>query len=66
MCDHICQWYGRSRHSKNILISNNIENSRNSILITGYCEPNSLGGRLMAGAKEVGIFGVRREVNAFQ
>ncbi|HEY0433587.1 MAG TPA: MBL fold metallo-hydrolase [Chitinophagaceae bacterium] len=51
---------GRVKHH----ISNNIENSRNAILLTGYCEPNSLGGRLMAGAKEVGIFGVRHEVHA--
>jgi metallo-beta-lactamase family protein len=51
---------GRVKHH----ISNNIENSRNTILITGYCEPNSLGGRLMAGAKEVGIFGVVHEVHA--
>ena len=51
---------GRVKHH----ISNNIENSRNTILLTVYCEPNSLGGRLMAGAKEVGIFGVRHEVNA--
>ncbi|MGZ3850229.1 MAG: MBL fold metallo-hydrolase [Flavisolibacter sp.] len=51
---------GRVKHH----ISNNIENSRNGILLTGYCEPNSLGGRLMAGAKEVGIFGVRHEVHA--
>jgi metallo-beta-lactamase family protein len=51
---------GRVKHH----ISNNIENSRNSILLTGYCEPDSLGGRLMAGAKEVGIFGVRHEVHA--
>lgn len=51
---------GRVKHH----ISNNIENSRNTILLTGYCEPVSLGGRLMAGAKEVGIFGVRHEVNA--
>jgi metallo-beta-lactamase family protein len=51
---------GRVKHH----ISNNIENSRNSILLTGYCEPHSLGGRLQAGAKEVGIFGVRHEVNA--
>jgi len=34
---------GRIKHH----ISNNIENSRNTILFTGYCEPNSLGGRLM-------------------
>jgi metallo-beta-lactamase family protein len=51
---------GRVKHH----ISNNIENSHNTILLTGYCEPNSLGGRLMAGAKEVSIFGVQHEVNA--
>jgi metallo-beta-lactamase family protein len=51
---------GRVKHH----ISNNIENSRNSILLTGYCEPNSLGGRLLAGAKEVGIYGIEHEVNA--
>ena len=51
---------GRVKHH----ISNNIENSRNTILITGYCEPHSLGGRLMSGAKRVGIFGVEHEVNA--
>src|ERR1700678_1892026 len=45
-------------------ISNNIENSRNTILLVGYCEPRSLGGRLMAGAKEVHIFGVLHEVHA--
>lgn len=42
---------GRVKHH----ISNNIENSRNTILFTGYCEPSSLGGRLISGAKEVGI-----------
>jgi metallo-beta-lactamase family protein len=51
---------GRVKHH----ISNNIENSRNTILFTGYCEPHSLGGRLLAGKKEVGIFGVEHEVNA--
>ncbi|HVZ56596.1 MAG TPA: MBL fold metallo-hydrolase [Chitinophagaceae bacterium] len=51
---------GRVKHH----ISNNIESSRNTILFTGYCEPHSLGGRLLAGAKEVGIFGVEHEVNA--
>ena len=51
---------GRVKHH----ISNNIENSRNTILLTGYCEPNSLGGRLIAGAKEVGIFGVEHQVHA--
>ena len=51
---------GRVKHH----ISNNIENSRNTILFTGYCEPSSLGGRLLAGNKEVGIFGVPHEVHA--
>jgi len=51
---------GRVKHH----ISNNIENSRNTILMTGYCEPSSLGARLLAGAKEVGIFGVEHQVNA--
>jgi metallo-beta-lactamase family protein len=51
---------GRVKHH----ISNNIENSRNTVLMVGYCEPHSLGGRLMAGDKEVNIFGIRHEVNA--
>ncbi len=51
---------GRVKHH----ISNNIENSRNTILFTGYCEPRSLGGRLMAGDKEVSIYGVQHEVHA--
>jgi metallo-beta-lactamase family protein len=51
---------GRVKHH----ISNNIENSRNSILLTGYCEPNSLGGRLKMHPKEVGIFGQPHEVHA--
>ena len=51
---------GRIKHH----ISNNIENSRNTILLTGYCEPNSLGGKLMKHPKEVSIFGQPHEVNA--
>jgi len=51
---------GRVKHH----ISNNIENGRNTILFTGYCEPRSLGGRLLDGAKEVSIFGVEHQVNA--
>jgi metallo-beta-lactamase family protein len=51
---------GRIKHH----ISNNIENSRNSIVLTGYCEPNSLGGRLMRKPAEVNIFGQPHEVNA--
>ena len=51
---------GRVKHH----ISNNIESSRNTILFTGYCEPRSLGGKLMKGQKEVNIYGAVHEVNA--
>lgn len=51
---------GRVKHH----ISNNIESSRNTIVFTGYCEPRSLGGKLLDGRKEVNIFGVSHEVNA--
>lgn len=51
---------GRVKHH----ISNNIENSHNTILFTGYCEPHSLGGKLLDGRKEVNIYGVAHEVNA--
>jgi metallo-beta-lactamase family protein len=51
---------GRVKHH----INNTVENSRNSILMTGYCEPHSLGARLLSGRKEVGIYGVQREVHA--
>lgn len=51
---------GRVKHH----ISNHIENSRNTILFTGYCEPRSMGGRLLAGSREVRIYGVTHEVHA--
>ncbi len=51
---------GRVKHH----ISNSIENSRNTILFTGYCEPNSLGGRLKKKPGEINIFGQAHEVNA--
>ncbi len=43
---------GRVKHH----IMNNISDSKNTILMVGYCEPRSLGGRLMNGEKEVKIF----------
>lgn len=43
---------GRVKHH----IMNNISNDKNTILIVGYCEPNSLGGKLMRGEKRVKIF----------
>lgn len=51
---------GRVKHH----IRNNISGWENTILIVGYCEPQSLGGRLMRGAKEVSIYGERFEVKA--
>ncbi len=51
---------GRIKHH----ISNNIENSRNTILFTGYCEPRSLGGKLMKKPEHINIFGQPHEVNA--
>jgi len=43
---------GRVRHH----IRNNIGNKKNTILMVGYAEPNSLGGKLAAGNKSVNIF----------
>ncbi|MFD2161334.1 MBL fold metallo-hydrolase RNA specificity domain-containing protein [Paradesertivirga mongoliensis] len=51
---------GRVKHH----IKNNVENSKNTILIVGYCEPSSLGGRLVAGARVVRIFGDEFDVRA--
>lgn len=51
---------GRVKHH----IKNNIGKENCTILLTGYCEPNSLGGRLMRGEKEVSIYGERFEVKA--
>jgi metallo-beta-lactamase family protein len=41
-----------------------LEDERNTILLVGYSEPSSLGGKLRAGAEEVGIFGEEYEVKA--
>ncbi len=51
---------GRVRHH----IKNNIGNSKNTILMVGYCEPSSLGGRLIAGQKVVEIFREHYEVKS--
>ncbi|HLP50398.1 MAG TPA: MBL fold metallo-hydrolase [Chitinophagales bacterium] len=51
---------GRVKHH----IKNNIGDKRNTILIVGYCEPNSLGGKLSRGYKTVTIFGEEFNVNA--
>ncbi|WP_426326439.1 MBL fold metallo-hydrolase RNA specificity domain-containing protein [Pedobacter sp. R-06] len=51
---------GRVKHH----IRNNIGNQKNTILMVGYCEPKSLGGRLIAGQKVVEIFRDEYEVKA--
>ena len=51
---------GRVKHH----IMNNISNPSTTILLVGYCEPRSLGGRLANGDKEVKIFGEMYEVAA--
>lgn len=51
---------GRVKHH----IANNISDPKNTILIVGYCEPRSLGGQLMNGAKKVHIFGEEYQVQA--
>jgi len=51
---------GRVKHH----IKHVIGDRRNTILLVGYCEPNSLGGKLMRGNKEVTMFGDLFFVNA--
>ena len=51
---------GRVKHH----IKNNILDEKCTILMVGYCEPNSLGGHLLRGDKEVFIFGEKYEVKA--
>jgi len=51
---------GRVKHH----IRDNIGNKKNTILLVGYCEPSSLGGRLIAGQKVVNIFHDDYEVKA--
>ena len=51
---------GRVKHH----LANNIEDSRNSILIIGYSHPSTLSGRLLQGDQKVSIYGRVYEVNA--
>jgi metallo-beta-lactamase family protein len=51
---------GRIKHH----IANNIQNSKNTILIVGYCSPNSLGHAIKSGQKTVRIFGEEKAVIA--
>jgi metallo-beta-lactamase family protein len=51
---------GRIKHH----IKNNIQDSKNTILMVGYCNPEGLGGKLLAGEKTVKIFTDTFDVNA--
>jgi len=51
---------GRVKHH----IKNNIGKANCTILMVGYCEPNSLGGHLLRGDREVSIYGEKFEVVA--
>lgn len=51
---------GRVKHH----IKNNIGDSKNTILMVGYCEPRSLGGQLKNGAEQVYIYGEQFQVVA--
>ncbi|WP_316750561.1 MBL fold metallo-hydrolase [Pedobacter gandavensis] len=51
---------GRVRHH----IRNNISDQKNTILMVGYAEPRSLAGKLLAGQKQVWLFGQDYEVVA--
>ena len=51
---------GRVKHH----IANSISEKRNTILMVGYCEPDSLGARLKLKPDEVGIFGEKFKVKA--
>ncbi len=51
---------GRVKHH----IFNNIDNPRNTILIVGYCAPQTPGGKLRDGVKEIKLFNVLKPVKA--
>lgn len=51
---------GRVKHH----LANNIENPRNAVLIIGYCEPSSNGGKLARGDKSISIYGKKFDVKA--
>lgn len=51
---------GRIKHH----VANNIGNPKNTILIVGYAEPHSIGGKLRNGDKIIKIFGEEHQVYA--
>jgi metallo-beta-lactamase family protein len=51
---------GRVKHH----LANNISDPKNTVLVVGYCEPTTLGARIVRGDKEVSIHGTVYPVNA--
>ena len=51
---------GRVKHH----LANHIENPATTVLCVGYCEPSTLGAKIMRGDEEVSIFGQRHKVRA--
>lgn len=51
---------GRIKHH----LAKYIEDPNNTLLIVGYCEPSTIGGKLLDGAKEIKIYGKDFQVNA--
>jgi metallo-beta-lactamase family protein len=51
---------GRIKHH----LANNISDPESTILIVGYCSPETLGARIQSGIKEVSIHGIIHKVNA--
>ncbi|MEL6720416.1 MAG: MBL fold metallo-hydrolase [Bacteroidota bacterium] len=51
---------GRVKHH----LFNNIDRKKNTLLIVGYCSPDTPGGKLRAGAETIRLFGQEKVVNA--
>lgn len=51
---------GRIQHH----LYNNLENSRNTVLLVGYCSPETPGGKLRAGVEMLKLFGELKQVKA--
>jgi metallo-beta-lactamase family protein len=51
---------GRVKHH----LFNSIDQAKNTLLIVGYCAPNTPGGKLLSGVDEIRLFGEMKPVNA--
>lgn len=51
---------GRSKHH----LANIIEDPKNTVLLVGYCTPETPGGMLRAGVQEIKLFGIEKSVRA--